>query len=683
MEKYYPAARTAFDILPKGVRSTPRSVCAVMGRELDLCAGVIPGGAGTRAAGADGSAQGLPGTVPCLFFVPVTSVCTLSVPSVCAGHARISQVNTFLHPRQHRALLTGGLWLCLSAGALAATLGPSTRSAVLGQPLDLSMQLMLDTGDDPQALCLEADVFYVDKPLDKASVRLTPEKGATAQDWLVHVRSATPVEGPVVTVHLRAGCVQKTIRRYVVLAVTKPRAVGAGLQTALAAADPPPLSAGAPSAESAVAGTTDSNKVQALEAELRQLRADMMRNQAALAESRQQIEQAENARFGKVLVYGLAALFSLAVMGLLFLWYLRSTAQAELTTSSSEHSTFGPESGPATDATLAAASRSAELDTNESLLDGLRRASRYPAADSIPSLPPRDRPRFSVSVPFVPRTVKVPELIDLQQQVESLSSQGWQAKAIALLRKHLVDNLKTSALVYLDLLDLYHQTGDVQNYEDLRDDVNKVFNTRIAPFERYVPASAGGAAYATILAQIQAAWPTRPVFRIIEDALFREPGDGAEVLALEEYRELLLLYAVGREIIELESGSAGRGSDPQWPDLAMQPRSSPRLGLDIDLTRLSGGSDSKPAGNQAAARTPAAGRVSRMEPVRRTGSPASLAKLPHTAQQRDGQRTGAASLASPLSIAPNAVKPTGLDSLVDFDDHDTGYRPDDVDKSRS
>lgn len=654
-----------------------------MGRELDLCAGVIPGGAGTRAAGADGSAQGLPGTVPCLFFVPVTSVCTLSVPSVCAGHARISQVNTFLHPRQHRALLTGGLWLCLSAGALAATLGPSTRSAVLGQPLDLSMQLMLDAGDDPQALCLEADVFYVDKPLDKTSVRITPEKGATAQDWLVHVRSATPVEGPVVTVHLRAGCMQKTTRRYVVLAATKPRAVGASLPTTLAATDPPPLSAGAPPAESTPSGMTEDNKLQTLEAELRQLRADLMRNQAALAESRQQLEQAENARFDKVVVYGLAALFSIAVMGLLFLLYLRSTAQAERTASSSEHSTFSPESGLATDATLAAASRSAELDANESLFDGLRRASSYSAVESTPSLPPRDRPRFSVSVPFVPRTVKVPELIDLQQQVESLSSQGQQAKAIALLRKHLVDNLKTSALVYLDLLDLYHQAGNLQDYEDLRDDVNQVFNTRIPSFDRYVATSAGGSAYDAILLRIQGAWPTRQVFGIIEEALFREPGDGAEVLALEAYRELLLLYAVGREIIELESGSAGRGGNTQWPDLAMQPRSSPRLGLDIDLTRLSGGSDSdsRTAGNKARAGTSSAGRDSRMEPAR-ADSPSSLTELLHTAQRGDGQRTGAASMASPLSIAPNAVKPTGLDSLVDFDDYDTGYRPDDFDKSR-
>ena len=30
-----------------------------------------------------------------------------------------------------------------AAGALAITLGPNTRSAVLGQPLDISVQMML------------------------------------------------------------------------------------------------------------------------------------------------------------------------------------------------------------------------------------------------------------------------------------------------------------------------------------------------------------------------------------------------------------------------------------------------------------------------------------------------------------------------------------------------------------
>jgi hypothetical protein len=301
-------------------------------------------------------------------------------------------------------------------------------------------------------------------------------------------------------------------------------------------------------------------------------------------------------------------------------------------------------------------SRAGDLDTGESLFDSLKRASRSPAPESVPSLPPRDRPRFSVSVPFVPRTVKVPELFDLQQQVDFFSSLGQQAKAIGLLRKHLVDNVKTSALVYLDLLDLYHQKGNEQDYEDLRDDFNRVFNTRIAPFAQYVPAPAGGATYDAVLLRIQAVWPTRQVFKVIEDALFREPGDAAEVLALEEYRELLLLYAVVRELIELDSGYTASG-DTQWPELAMKPRSSPRLGLDIDLSRLADGTN-LPTGSGTRTRASSA--------------------------RRESERAGAASAAVPLFRPSDASpKPTGLDSLVDFDDYDTGYRPDDFDKSRS
>lgn len=539
---------------------------------------------------------------------------------------------------------------------MAVTLGPNTRSAVLGQPLDLSMQMLLEAGDNPQALCLDADVFYADRPLAKNSVQVAPEKSGNAHDWLVHIRAAAPVEGPVVTVHLRAGCQQKTSRRYVVLAAASPRAAAPLPQSALAATGAPSLPA--PDAQPALAAESGADKVHSLEAELRQLRADLQRNQAALAESRTQ-QQREGGRNDRILVYGLAALLFIAIVGVLFISYLRAISRAAPPTSVSGPEGLGPDPGPSTLMPAFGASRAGDLDAGESLFDSLMRASRSPAPESVPSLPPRDRPRFSVSVPFVPRTVKVPELFDLQQQVDFFSSLGQQAKAIGLLRKHLVDNVKTSALVYLDLLDLYHQTGNEQDYEDLRDDFNRVFNTRIAPFGQYVPTPGGGTAYGAVLLRIQAVWPTRQVFKLIEEALFREPGDAAEVLALEEYRELLLLHAVVRELIELDSGYTASG-DTQWPELAMQPRSSPRLGLDIDLSKLADGTN-LPAGSSTRNRAASTGPDAR----------------------RDIGRAGAASAAASLSRPSGSAKPTGLDSLVDFDDYDTGYRPDDFDKSRS
>ncbi len=60
-----------------------RVVCVVLERELDLRVGFIHDSAGRRAAGSYGSAQGLQGTGPCLFFVPGTSVCIFRMCRTC------------------------------------------------------------------------------------------------------------------------------------------------------------------------------------------------------------------------------------------------------------------------------------------------------------------------------------------------------------------------------------------------------------------------------------------------------------------------------------------------------------------------------------------------------------------------------------------------------------------------
>jgi hypothetical protein len=535
------------------------------------------------------------------------------------GYARISQVIIFLHLFKKRCLLAVGLGVWAAAGALAITLGPNTRSAVLGQPLDISVQMMLESGDDQQALCLEASVFYVDKQLDKSQVQVSLEKSSNAQQTLIRIRATPPVEGPVVTVHLRAGCLQKTMRRYVVLAAAKPRSLALG-------GDASSQAGGMPLSGSAQENLQGIEKIHTLEGELRQLRDELQKSQSALDASKEQLQLAQSERYSKPGVHGLVGLLLLILSGLLFaLLRWRPAGQ--------------PPQGLLPDTP---AGTGVDLNIDESLFDDLKRRpapSTRPPQDSIPPLARRDRAKFSVSVPFVPRTVKVPEIFDLQQQVEFFSSLGQQDKAIALLRKHLVNNVKTSALVYLDLLDLYHQTGNQEDYDVLRTDFNRVFNTQIAPFDSYTAIGPNAEAYTAVLGRIEAAWPKRRVFDIIDDTLFREPGNPAEVLDLEAYRELLLLHAVAREIIDLQAEPADSTMDTHWPDLAMQPRSSPRLGLDIDLNQLSG-SD--------------------------------------TSAKTQGSRARAAA----VSAAARASKePTVFDSLVDFDDYDTGFRPDDLSKA--
>ncbi|WP_188708989.1 hypothetical protein [Polaromonas eurypsychrophila] len=528
----------------------------------------------------------------------------------------------FLHLLKKRGLLAAGLGICAAAGALAITLGPNTRSAVLGQPLDISVQMMLESGDDQQALCLEASVFYVDRQLDKSQVQVSLEKSANAQQTLIRIRAASPVEGPVVTVHLRAGCAQKTMRRYVVLAAAKPRSVAQGSDASTQAAGTPLLGA-------TLENPQGIEKIQTLEGELRQLRGELQKTQSALGASTEQLQQVQSQRHDRPWVYGLGGLLLLTLAGLLFL-FLRRPPRQPLQGSLSGSLPDTPVTG------------GVDLDIDESLFDDLKRRpapSPRPPQDSIPPLARRDRAKFSVSVPFVPRTVKVPEIFDLQQQVEFFSSLGQQDKAIALLRKHLVNNVKTSALVYLDLLDLYHQTGNREDYEVLRIDFNRVFNTRIAPFDSYTAIGPNAAAYTAVIGRIEAAWPKRQVFDIIDNALFREPGNPLEVLDLEAYRELLLLHAVAREIIDLQADPTDSTMDTHWPDVVMQPRSSPRLGLDIDLSTFAPG-DHAVSVSSSRTRAPVASTSARPDD-----------------------------------------EPTVFDSLVDFDDYDTGFRPDGMEKS--
>ena len=100
----------------------------------------------------------------------------------------------------------------------ALTLGRMRGAALVGQGLDIAVQVQMDPEDTPASLCFEADVFHADTRQDPRRVQVTVETAPASQLVNVRVVSSAPVDEPVVTVYLRAGCTQKTSRRYVLLA---------------------------------------------------------------------------------------------------------------------------------------------------------------------------------------------------------------------------------------------------------------------------------------------------------------------------------------------------------------------------------------------------------------------------------------------------------------------------------
>lgn len=115
----------------------------------------------------------------------------------------------------YRQILSGFVLLAVAGSGSALTLGRAQGLAVLGRPLDLSIQVGLDAASDVADLCTEAEVLYGDTRIEprRIEVRATP----SGDQVNLRLRVATPVDEAFVSVALRVGCGQPLTRRYVLL----------------------------------------------------------------------------------------------------------------------------------------------------------------------------------------------------------------------------------------------------------------------------------------------------------------------------------------------------------------------------------------------------------------------------------------------------------------------------------
>jgi len=117
-----------------------------------------------------------------------------------------------------KSVAIGCVLACVVLSVHSLTLGRSRGAAWIGQPLELVVQVQLDPGQTDGAVCAEADVFHADSRQDPARIRVSTEPTAQPDTFNVRITSAALVDEPVVTVYLRAGCTQKSSRKYVLLA---------------------------------------------------------------------------------------------------------------------------------------------------------------------------------------------------------------------------------------------------------------------------------------------------------------------------------------------------------------------------------------------------------------------------------------------------------------------------------
>lgn len=576
----------------------------------------------------------------------------------------------------------------------AMSLGPAKGTAWIGRPLDVGVQINLEPDEDPAALCLAADVLYGDTPVNSGQVRLIVDPGASPGEALLRIRSSAPVDEPVVSLNLKAGCAQALVRRYVILAeipsearaeskvvdpglVTpgnqvreekvQPRAdtgadvrqgvadrkssrarpvaskgARAGSASARRPASPvaetgasrvrssvrspapesqlskprlklepaemtlergpvlrsspalasEPQDGGATREEAAARwraiGSTqeeivkDGQRLQSIQADLSLLKEQRQKDQAEIAELRSRLQAAESGRLGRGWFLGLA-LAMIAAFGVAFHYWRRSRIQprpqwwSPVVDGSGDGRWQSPVQESASHlgagATLATTGVDRIADNTGATGAAVVATSGSDAKPPHSSVEPVD---FQNSLSGTGRAVRVDELLDIQQQADFFISLGQYEQAVATLRNHIADNVETSVLAYLDLLKIYHLQGRDKDYELVRHEFNQLFNAEVPEITSFKRQTRGLEAYQPILSRITALWPSPAVLDFLEESIFRKPGQGSQVLDLEAYRELLMLYAVAKDLVQVSrSGQnhlAPNKVPPAVPDHLVQAR---------------------------------------------------------------------------------------------------------------
>ncbi|MGE0099000.1 MAG: hypothetical protein AB7S86_11705 [Hydrogenophaga sp.] len=102
------------------------------------------------------------------------------------------------------------------------------------------MQLLVGPEEDATNQCVTTDVFYGDAQVPPGTVRSTPQKAAGVDaQATVRIQASVPVNEPIVTLYVRAGCSNPFTRRYVLLADLSSEPVAASAATPSAAAAAP------------------------------------------------------------------------------------------------------------------------------------------------------------------------------------------------------------------------------------------------------------------------------------------------------------------------------------------------------------------------------------------------------------------------------------------------------------
>lgn len=458
------------------------------------------------------------------------------------------------------AILACAGWSAAS-GALALGFGRLPESTAFGQPLNLVVPLRLEAGETLTAACVRAEVQLGAQRLPGHAVQVALEPRADERGALqLRLRSAQVVQEPLVAVKLLLGCGPSVSRQFAVLAdplvaeaaAAAPDAARAPARVERTAAVPTGLQRTALGVAAEGSRTRRDDPAMLLQAATRTVAAQ----DAVLASLTQAASAAEAA--------AAAAELRLAAMHAA-LQTARDEAESQRTALQQLRERLAHGNGQArlqrllAAAVAALALLAAWLGWRVVRLQRARRAPQPGAARLDEATPSQTVPAVIAPAPAAamplplavedapPAAASVDALIDLEQQAEFFLVLGEEQAAVELLMAQLEAGGAGSPMPYLKLLEIFRRCGDAPAYERLRRRFGERFDAAAPSWDADPASGRTLLEHPQVLAALQAAWP-RPADALaaLEKLLWREPG--SELLGLPAYRDLLMLYAVAREL---------------------------------------------------------------------------------------------------------------------------------------
>jgi hypothetical protein len=284
----------------------------------------------------------------------------------------------------------------------------------------------------------------------------------------------------------------------------------------------------------------DSQKMQQLQADLRSLLDQAVKNEASLATLRERLEKAESDRVSVTVVYTLITLLILCIAALAYFVTKRPGFAAQ-----------DPSVKPGMPLGEEATSAAAQQD-----LAGASPRSQAEAVDV--NLLDLDEEMFGEVMgnrsPAVPggksrhHNFNADALLDIRQQADFFAKLGKVDDALELLEKGIHANPVESPLLYLDLLVIANNFSRKTDFRQFRTEFVALFNAKIPEFALFRDEGRKLDAYPALLEHINSQWDSPNVLDVIEACILRDPdASESDPFDLAAFRELLHMHATALE----------------------------------------------------------------------------------------------------------------------------------------